>query len=816
MPHAPRATPCAAKLELDLARLLQMGVTAEFARTRLLEPRCFLQKISTLKIFNALLLAMVLITVAMLPKEAHAALPEFCFLQWMKQYPYGLEGPTGVQDGPGHGFANGVANVLSADGSSLAVNYDCVESTLPNGRWNFQDVFQIKADGVVISYTSRPVYLVSNRTLSHPDAGIITLGSETKGPHKIELDLNGSPITASSFRGWDCSSYWNNLGPDLCTSEPNPINVTFLAAGPPPIAPKLKITKTAVGGVGVFNFTITGTLVDSDTIAATTPGETFTGLTTIVGTGGTAIGISERPVANFPASGTSVSCTDANAGNAVVASATGTTSVTIPATKVTLGADITCAYTNTFVAPKARVSLNKAANQAVFVAGATDQSYRLTLTVAGNPTSGAISIADNLPNGLVLAGVPTINAGTLTGCSGSGASLGTCTVSPGLRVGSYTITVPVNVQSPATANTVTNSATITPTSDTCVTCTSAASTPVLDAIDDAVTKTPGVATSTNVGTNDILPSGSTFTVTGGTCANPGPVSPAANTSGLLTYTLPTGSNNCTVIYKLCAPAPTSEICDTATLTASAILPMPTITVSKALASVRGNSSDQFTVQITSNGSTAASSTTQGSGSTVVVGTGSIARFAATVGTSYAIDESMAAGSNSLLANYSGSLSCTNSRGTTLPSALGAPFTVQMGDTINCTLTNSLKPVTLTVRQLTLSPVPPNLAPPFTFGYSGTNGLTVQTLTNPAFNVPVLGSPQTLTAFNTATTLTVANFPDNRWLVGGFSCIDTNAPGSGNPTGNLVSIAANSITVPAANVRPGAALRCTALMRHPVP
>ena len=468
--------------------------------------------------------------------------------------------------------------------------------------------------------------------------------------------------------------------------------------------------------------------------------------------------------------------------------------------------------------PSTQFTLTKTAVPPVLKVGASGQSYQIAISVVSGPTSAPIALTDNLPLGVAIAGRISATGGTLSGCPSSGNNLTGCTIAPSTN-GPVVITVPVSVSSAAAVST-TNAAIITGgglASYYCPGCYGSTTNGVLDAVDDVATKPAGTASTSDVSVNDKVPSGSTFTVTGGTCASMAPASPASNTTGILGYTLPLGTASCTVVYQLCAAAPNAGICDTATLTVSGDGSSGTaLSVRKAMGNNRASNNDQFTLQITSNGNTLASATTQGSGNSVTPGTGSINGLVATAGSSYTIGETMAAGSDSPLSYYTAALGCTNLAGASVPITLGTPFTLQSGDTISCTLTNTVRAATLTIRQLTLSPVPPNLVLPFTFGYTGNNGLAAQSLTNTTFNTAVLGATQNLAATNTATTLSATSFPDARWLVGGFSCQDTNAPGSGNPTGNLVSGAANSITIPAANVRPGAALRCTALMRHPVP
>ena len=87
---------------------------------------------------------------------------------------------------------------------------------------------------------------------------------------------------------------------------------------------------------------------------------------------------------------------------------------------------------------------------------------------------------------------------------------------------------------------------------------------VVDAVDDNVGQ-PGGTTgrTTPLAPNDQFPAGSTFTGTGGSCANA-----SVSGAGLATYDVP-ASGSCTVTYQLCAPAPEQTTCDLATLTVTA-------------------------------------------------------------------------------------------------------------------------------------------------------------------------------------------------------------------------------------------------------
>jgi Domain of unknown function (DUF4360) len=85
----------------------------------------------------------------------------------------------------------------------------------------------------------------------------------------------------------------------------------------------------------------------------------------------------------------------------------------------------------------------------------------------------------------------------------------------------------------------------------------------VDAISEAVNQPTNTPSTTNVASNDIAPAGSTYTLTGGTCTNA-----AISAAGIASYLSPntTSGASCTVIYKVCAPAPNASVCDTATLT----------------------------------------------------------------------------------------------------------------------------------------------------------------------------------------------------------------------------------------------------------
>jgi hypothetical protein len=96
--------------------------------------------------------------------------------------------------------------------------------------------------------------------------------------------------------------------------------------------------------------------------------------------------------------------------------------------------------------------------------------------------------------------------------------------------------------------------------------------PLVDALDDAVTLPANTTGATfNLGSNDQVgagspPVGSTFTYQGGSCAGA-----SVNSTGVATFNVP-ASGTCTVQYQLCY----NQACDTATLTVTAVEPIPTL------------------------------------------------------------------------------------------------------------------------------------------------------------------------------------------------------------------------------------------------
>ena len=163
--------------------------------------------------------------------------------------------------------------------------------------------------------------------------------------------------------------------------------------------------------------------------------------------------------------------------------------------------------------------------------------------------------------------------------------------------------------------------------------------------------------------------------------------------------------------------PGSQITCTITNTANT----PTITLQKALAGTgRIAATDQFLLHATGTGAPAAVTTT-GSGTAV---TSAAMTFNATAGSSYVLNEAMAAGSASGLAQYLASAACTNSNslGTNVSGILTVPInlTIAPGDGITCVISNRPVIVGLTIDKTASTAGPVNVGDTIVYSYLVTN------------------------------------------------------------------------------------------------
>jgi len=269
------------------------------------------------------------------------------------------------------------------------------------------------------------------------------------------------------------------------------------------IAPRLTVN-TVVAGRLLSTDQFTVGISNGGPSATTTGTQTTASAGPTTATAGTSYLLTETaagtPATNLARYTTTYSCTNATAGGTSVGSGTGTSITVVPQA----GDDISCTFSNTPVYPK--LSVTKAASPGSFVAGASGQSYRIAIGVANGPTTAAISIADSLPTGVTLSGVPTVSGGaTLSGCSTSGSTIGACQLASGLANGSYVVTIPVSVAPSATSTGAANTANLGGGGD--PSCTAAATTDACDPTTGVV----AVKTPANVG---LVKSGAATAVAG--------------------------------------------------------------------------------------------------------------------------------------------------------------------------------------------------------------------------------------------------------------------------------------------------------------
>ena len=211
------------------------------------------------------------------------------------------------------------------------------------------------------------------------------------------------------------------------------------------VLPTMTVATRSIGGTGTFGFTLSGVTNTSDSVTTSTSGTTVTSATLHRGSVSTTATVTQTAVAGYS---TSVSCVDTNAastGNSTALTASSNT-ITIPVTNMLAGARYVCTFTNN-KAPS--ISATKTASTSPFLVGATGLYYSVNVTVGALTTTAAITMADTLPNGITLSGVPTFVAGTttgvLSGCPTSGNNLTGCSIASGVAPGTFSIRIPINV-----------------------------------------------------------------------------------------------------------------------------------------------------------------------------------------------------------------------------------------------------------------------------------------------------------------------------------------------------------------------------------
>jgi uncharacterized repeat protein (TIGR01451 family) len=233
----------------------------------------------------------------------------------------------------------------------------------------------------------------------------------------------------------------------------------------------------------------------------------------------------------------------------------------------------------------------------------------------------------------------------------------------------------------------------------------------------------------------------------------------------------------------------------------------TVTANKVMSGGRANPADQFTYSViaTSNGATLSSSTSSGTGNGPF--SSAVATLSSSVSTT--VQEVMAPGSVSNLAQYTTSFSCVNGATgspTVMPSNLAVTSynfgSTAYGDSIDCTFTNTPKPATVALQKITAGAI----GGPFTFTTTNlaSNPANITT-TAPGVARPAVPTALNVTSYNTDVTITET--PAAGFIASAASCTDANATITGNPV-TFGILAGNVLTIPAAHVVAAARITCT--------
>lgn len=213
------------------------------------------------------------------------------------------------------------------DGAYIMVDGNVVATT--NG-WASGGVTVTTASAFSAGY-----HRISYRIVNRNSYNLPGLDAENSagGYGPIGLSLSGNCSTANY---------------DTVTGTGVPVSIDIIDGA------KIKIAKTSINGFGTFNFSSLTNLVNSTTDTTTDSVVTVTAGTEATSTTqlwakvlNTAISITEDTATGYNLTG--VSCTDANSVSAGTFGSLAGNILTIPANRITEGANITCTFTNTKV-----------------------------------------------------------------------------------------------------------------------------------------------------------------------------------------------------------------------------------------------------------------------------------------------------------------------------------------------------------------------------------------------------------------------------------------------------------------------------------
>lgn len=314
--------------------------------------------------------------------------------------------------------------VATVNGNHLALTpADIVASPIAEDPYRSQQAVRIDSAGDLLP--------------PDPDFGS-GASARVRVPVPLVSSIEGKVVALGKVRGM-------GVGMQVCfTAPPSSLRLTKVASAVSftvgkPASYTLTLESDAAGAMTAVGTVIQDIFPDSLSIGVLPAGCTRAGQTVTcnvpAGTRSTSFVIPVTPSAAAVPSVTNTATAFGGGDPACTASGACSSTVTTPVT------------------PPLTITSTKTASTNPLVAAISGQFYTVEVTVANEPTTAPLLIADTLPVGLTLAGAPSLVAGSttgmLTGCPSAGATTTGCRVEPGVAPGTFSIRIPVNVPTSA-------------------------------------------------------------------------------------------------------------------------------------------------------------------------------------------------------------------------------------------------------------------------------------------------------------------------------------------------------------------------------
>ncbi len=602
-------------------------------------------------------------------------------------------------------------------------------------------------EGVIPPYTAKQMRCIADRNASHTDSAGYTFsqnqvvylwknqpGDSDPAGYDIEKNSASSNFKNPNNNATPPDAHYGSSSTPNPTSDPNTfppgnsytctvtntastlstLSMTKVLGGNRITANDQFVLTAKTGGVNGPNAATVTTAGSNNTINSGT--ESFQFNSTV----GTAYTLNEAMAANAGASSlsqytTTVNCTNASTDPAAT-NVSGAAFKTLPITVTPKAGDaISCTVTNTPAGPS--ISLKKflganriAANDQFVLSGAvTSTSAAVGTPVTTTGTGSTIDAANSTYSFVATAGTGYTLREAMAGGSGSTLQQYSQDVSCTNSAVGGTDVSGINSQpiqlTPQTGDAITCTIINSPRAPTLSLQKALGGSGRIAANDQfslsgTGSGAPVAVTTTGTG-SAITSSAYSLTATAGSAYTLNEAMAAGSPSTLAQYSQtvactnpgPTNVSTFTTLPISVTPVVGDAISCTVTNTPKA----PTLSLQKAMGTGgRIAANDQFNLAATGTGAPAATTTT-GSGSSI---SSAAYSFTATAGSSYTLDETMAAGSTSALSKYNQTVACSNSGPTNVSGFTTLPISVtpQLGDAISCVITNTPKLASLSLQK----------------------------------------------------------------------------------------------------------------------